>query len=562
MMICLHHTKKFMLCLAYFVALPSTGYTLQQIQSNNVNDVISNIFSTNEHAYVTQNNFVTYKKTVSDLYFVSPRPLLWLDLENVDNPKVAAVLQLISRANESGLNEAHYNLNALNLNWQRLKNQQVNEIYDLALFDTAISFNLLHFLSDLHYGRINPKTLNFNFDPSKSPLDLMPIILSAIEKNEISTLSNKVEPVFPTYHQLKKALAAYLTLKKKSNLTRLNYISSIRPDDNIPQVIAIRQKLNQLGMDLDKNNSASCHYDEHLSNKIKEFQTRHGLLNDGIIGKKTIKALNISIDERIRKIELALERLRWMPKKQSDTLITVNIPAFQLWAYNKNDTDGFEELKMRVIVGKSKRRKSPVFTADMYYIEFSPYWNIPKSITVEEILPKLLENAQYLEQQNMEIVSGFHTNQMPISYTEDTYALLEAGRLKLRQRPGKGNALGKVKFIFPNNFNVYLHDTPSQRLFKKPKRDLSHGCIRVEKPTELANFLLRSKTGWNQKKISQTMNLGQPKQVRLKQSVPVIIFYVTAYAEDDKIFFYDDIYGYDTKLNNALMQHHTNQKLP
>jgi murein L,D-transpeptidase YcbB/YkuD len=310
-------------------------------------------------------------------------------------------------------------------------------------------------------------------------------------------------------------------------------------------------------MSVNKDNSASCLFDETLVTEIKKFQNLHGLLNDGIIGKKTIEALNIPLALRIQKIELALERLRWLPKIGGGPRVMVNIPAFQLWAYN---TDKHEPINMKVIVGKSVKRKSPVFTANMIYLEFSPYWNIPNSITFEEIIPKLLENPQYIEQQNMELVSGFHNNETPVPFTEETMIQLKAGTLKLRQRPGRGNALGKVKFIFPNNYNVYLHDTSSRGLFRKPKRDLSHGCIRVEKPFELANFLLQSKPYWNQKKTRLAMNLPHPKQVRLSQSIPVIIFYLTASAVQNKIYFYNDIYGYDTELNQALIQHDNVQK--
>jgi len=531
--------------------LQATQASIQKKPVIGINIAINKVISANEHPLLTNSVFLSYKNAINELYFLSPQHLLWVSQEN---PQINSALKLIATASDSGLNKEHYNLTLLQALWQQLSKQKETSYAERALLDTAVSINLIHFLSDLHFGRINPTSLKFHFDAKRNTLVLIPYILKAIKNQTVSQLAHHVEPVFPAYHQLKKQLLAYRNKQPEQAIQKLSYITSLHPEQTSQQILEIRQQLYLLGASTEKNNP-SLLYDQKLLGQIKKFQFHHGLKQDGIIGKKTIRALNIPVSQYILKIQLALERFRWLPKIQPGPLVMVNIPALQLWAYNSENLDKTQILNMKVIVGKSKKNKSPVFTANMYYLEFSPYWNIPRSITVEEILPKLQDNPLYLEQQNMELVTGFHNKQPGLPYTEDLFEHLQSGSLKLRQRPGKGNALGKVKFIFPNNYNVYLHDTSSRHLFKKSKRDLSHGCIRVEKPNELASFLLKSKNGWDKEKILQAMHLEGPKQVRLKKSVPVIIYYSTASIVEDQLVFYEDIYDYDTKLSQALMEH-------
>ena len=544
----------------YLITYSSICYSFQNGPPTNINEAMFNVFNAEDHPYLVKKNFLSNKATIEKLYYFSTEPFIWLNKSNETTKKINSIFKLISTAKERGLNEDHYNLNFLRDKWEQLKTQQSDNLTNTALLDTALSFNLLHFLSDLKFGRINPQTLNFNFKPKKNLSAFIPLILNAIHKNEIDSLADKVEPRVPVYQQLKTALSDYRKLNTTQEHNYLNFISTIRPEDSSSQIIAIRQKLNILGIPTDKNNSASCLYDKKLVDIIKDLQLRHGLKVDGVIGKKTIAALSPTLTQRIQQIELALERLRWLPNIQPGPLIMVNIPAYQLWAYDSDKLIESKALNMKVIVGKSEELlKSPIFSADMFYLEFSPYWNIPKSITFKEIIPKLEENPWYIEEKNMELVTGFHNSSHPIPYTDYSIEQLKDLSLKLRQRPGKGNALGKVKFIFPNSYSVYLHDTSSRRLFNKSRRDLSHGCIRVEKPTALANFLLKTKPGWNQNKTLQSMKLTRPKQVRLAKAIPVIIFYSTAFYVEDKINFYEDIYGYDTKLSAALFKHHSAQ---
>lgn len=557
--------KTVILLLLSFILTPVESSHLPLKQDIEINQTIQQIVSANSHPYVESHIFSSYKEIIDELYFLSPQHLLWINPVYPDKQRIDAVFQLIANAEASGLNADYYNLSLLKTKWQQLINQEHISEADYVFLDTAISINLIHFLSDIHFGRINPVTLDINYNFKNQAITLIPVILEALKNNKISELTEILQPSSTTYLQLKKTLLDYQNTPSRQALIDLQYLRSLRPNDTSQQIVKIRQQLSIINQSTYALPPSPV-YDPYLASKIKQFQFQHGLQQDGIIGRDTIKALNIKPYQRIQMIKLALERLRWLPKLAPSPLIMVNIPAFKLKAYHPDseNKDKTQTLNMKVIVGKSKKKKfkSPVFSANMYYLEFSPYWNIPKSITLDEILPQLQENPLYLEQNNIEVVSGFHDNETALPYTEDSFEQLQSGDLMLRQRPGKGNALGKVKFIFPNNYNVYLHDTPARHLFRKPKRDLSHGCIRVEKPTELAQFLLQTRKGWNQKEVIKAMHLPSPKKVRLKKAIPVIIYYSTVSVEQGNVVFYNDVYNYDAKLAKALFKHKPSPLIP
>ena len=539
-----------------YLFIPTSSFAYTDNAPPTLQSAFEQIINSEEHHYLKKNEFLIHKEALNNLYLSSPTPLLWLNPSPFDNQNIIDVLLLISHADKNGLSEKHYNFSLLQKKWQSLKHQTIVTINDQILLDTAISISLLHFLSDIQFGQIDPRSLDFHFQNNKDPSLFIPLILEAIKKNTVNELSKKVEPTFPMYHQLKKALSRYRNKQRQPLAQDIQYSSTIRPNDNRPEIITIKKRLDFLDVVHEETVELSPIYDKNLIIAIKEFQSRHGLQKDGIIGKKTIDALNSPLSDYVQKIEFAMERIRWLPPIPSGPLVFVNIPAFQLWAYHTDKENNEKPLNMRVIVGKSVKNESPVFTANIRYLDFAPYWNIPKSITFKEIIPKIQKNPRYLQNHQMELVRGFGNNVRAVAYPENLIEQLKNRTLKLRQRPGKRNALGRVKFIFPNNHNVYLHDTPSRNLFKRTKRDFSHGCIRVEKPNELAKFLLQTKSPlWNQKKIKRAMTLRKPKRVHLNKTIPVVIFYSTAQVLDDKLFFYDDIYGYDTKLAQAFISH-------
>ena len=261
---------------------------------------------------------------------------------------------------------------------------------------------------------------------------------------------------------------------------------------------------------------------------MKRFQARHGLENDGVLGQRTHTALRTPLAWRIRQIELALERLRWLPHPGGERVVAISIPMFRLWAWEAMPPTRPPTLSMGVIVGRALRTQTPVFVEQMRDVIFRPYWNVPPSIARHEILPILERDPDYLRRQGMEIVSGPGDDAQAVAATPENLARLRQGALRLRQRPGPRNALGLVKFMFPNQDNVYMHGTPAPELFSRSRRDFSHGCVRVEDPIALAEWVLEDRPEWTRDRIVAAMEGSHSLQVTLLRPIQVILFYTTA----------------------------------
>jgi murein L,D-transpeptidase YcbB/YkuD len=341
-------------------------------------------------------------------------------------------------------------------------------------------------------------------------------------------LNNKLIPFdkiyYPQYAKLKSKLQFFKNLEKKSNWeTVVSDKKSYKIGDSSVIFNRIKEKLFLLG-DLTTNNHNNL-FDTALFNGTKRFQRRFGLSQDGVIGKVVIAKLNQPISNSIKQILINMERCRWLPNETDKDYIMVNIPEFKLYAYIK-DSIAFS---CNVVVGKLTN-KTVIFRGIMQYIVLAPYWNIPPEILAKEILPAISKNPNYLRNHDMEWSNG-----------------------KLRQKPGLQNALGKIKFVFPNSYNIYLHDTPSKLLFNADKRAFSHGCIRVSEPMTLALYLLRNDTTWNENKLLIEMNSMQEKYLTLKNRVPVYIIYLTSFVDENgEINFRDDIYNRDEKLKDMI----------
>jgi murein L,D-transpeptidase YcbB/YkuD len=294
-------------------------------------------------------------------------------------------------------------------------------------------------------------------------------------------------------------------------------------------------------------------YQGDLVEAVRRFQLRHGLEADGVIGSTTWTQLGIEPAARVHQIELALERLRWTPFLQSRRMVVVNLPEFVLRAYEVAD-DGRVQLALesRVVVGRALDTRTPLFDEDMRFIEFSPYWNIPPSIARSETVPKLRRDPGYFDRMGFEFVGADGSVQRSLSSAHLDAVL--AGRMRIRQRPGEHNALGDIKFVFPNADNIYLHHTPAVDLFGRARRDYSNGCIRVEKPVELAEFVLQGMPGWDRARIEAAMAQGKSNTLKLAEPVPVLLSYGTTLVKGDQIFFFNDIYGHDRVLAQALQQ--------
>ena len=293
-------------------------------------------------------------------------------------------------------------------------------------------------------------------------------------------------------------------------------------------------------------------YGAALQEAVKSFQQRHALAADGIIGQATLEALAVPPAARVRQIELALERLRTTPLPSATRFINVNVPEFMLRAYQQDGGAVRQALAMRVIVGKALDTRTPLFDEDMLWIEFSPYWNIPASIARKETVPKLRANPGYLAAQGMEFVGA---GGVSTAVTAANLDAVLAGQMRLRQRPGPRNALGDIKFMLPNNQNIYLHHTPAPGLFERARRDFSHGCIRIEEPVALALWVLHEDARWTEARVRESMGRPRPIVARLPEPVPVLITYRTAIAADDgRMHFVPDLYGHDRLLAQALQR--------
>ena len=337
------------------------------------------------------------------------------------------------------------------------------------------------------------------------------------------------EDVNPSYGLLKEKLAMYYDIQTKGGWPLITGRKKTYKKGTVDPEISLIKKRLHLSGELPLTDTSHL-FNDTLVQAVKKFQQLHGLETTGIVAQATLKEMNVPVENRIQQILINMDRMRWLPVQPQGDLIIVNIPAFILHVKegNKNVFD------MDVVVGKGGH-DTRIFTGNLNQVVFSPYWNVPKSIVQKEILPAMEKNPDYLEKENMEIIGE------------------EDGLPEIRQKPGEKNALGKVKFLFPNNFNIYFHDTPSKSLFAKNKRAFSHGCIRLSDPVRMANYLLRNQPEWTDTKIEDAMNSDKEKFVKLKKPVPVLITYYTAWVDEQgELNFREDIYGHDAQLTKKM----------
>ncbi|WER48187.1 L,D-transpeptidase family protein [Cupriavidus sp. WKF15] len=424
--------------------------------------------------------------------------------------------------------------------------------------DTALSDAMRRYLSDLHNGRVDPRKVHANFTPPASAqFEPDSYLRTALASHRLPDAIREAAPSFPLYGTLRDALARYRALAAQPGWERpLPALpgGKLTTGQAYSGVAELARRLQALG-DMAAGAPVPHRYAGAVVDGVKAFQARHGLEADGVIGAGTLAQLNTPPAARVRQIELTMERLRWTPLADGPRVIVVNIPEFMLRAYEYNAGKLDIKLEMKVIVGKALDTRTPLFKEDMRYIEFSPYWNVPPSIARAETIPRLRRDPGYFTSQGFEFVSN---GKAVTTLTEANLDAVLNGQMRIRQRPGPTNALGDIKFVFPNNQNIYLHHTPTPQLFKRDRRDFSHGCIRVEEPVALAQFVLQDMPGWTEARIRQAMTKGQSNTVALQQPLPVVLAYGTAIARaDGRVYFLPDIYGQDKLLDQALRQNTT-----
>jgi murein L,D-transpeptidase YcbB/YkuD len=424
---------------------------------------------------------------------------------------------------------------------------------DVAVFDLAMTVCLMRFVSDLHIGKVNPRHFDFGFNIEDKKYDLPELLRqNFVQALNVREAIDAVEPTFPTYRKTEAALRRYRALAGGPGPgPPPAWAAPLKPGMEFEGLPWLVRRLRLVG-DLPEGtggDSPAAIYGGPLVDAVKHFQSRHGLAETGVIDRFTWLQLETPFSARVRQMELTLERWRWVPQKFSRPPIVVNLPEFRLRAV---DAAFRVELQMKVIAGRAYRHQTPVFASDMRYLIFHPYWNVPPGITRKELVPKITMDNSYLAKNGYEVMDekGGVVNS-PVD--AQMLLRLRSGKWWIRQVPGPKNALGLVKFIFPNSHDVYLHGTPAQALFSRSRRDFSHGCIRVENPFELAEWVLQDRPEWTPERIQAAMDGDKPLQVSLKQPIPVLIVYGTAVVrENGDVCFFEDIYGHDAELDRVL----------
>jgi len=413
----------------------------------------------------------------------------------------------------------------------------------------------MRYISDLHIGKVNPKHFDFGLDVQAKKYDLPQFVKADVEDApDVAVALAQVEPPYPGYQRTIQGLHAYLQYAKEYNGQPLPAAGkTIAPGDTyagVPQLAQFLRLVGDLPADASLAPDATA-YQGPLVDAVKHFQGRFGRTADGKITPQTLADLNVPLSTRVRQMQLTLERWRWLPIGLHAAPIVANIPEFRLRAYDENFKVA---LTMNVVVGKAYDHNTPVFEDSMQYVIFRPYWSVPYSIAKAEFIPKIVRDPDYLEKKGFAVVDSRQQVVASGPVSADVLQQLRAGKLFIRQNPGPKNSLGLVKFIFPNSYNIYMHDTPEQVFFSKTRRDFSHGCIRLGKPADLAVWVLRGNTGnWDMARVRAAMNGDAPQQVNLARPIPVLIVYGTVIVtEDGVVHFYDDIYGHDASLEKVL----------
>jgi murein L,D-transpeptidase YcbB/YkuD len=499
-------------------------------------------------------DFSDYSKHAEKFYGLNGNSLWWVKGMQ-PTPQAQQLIALLLKADQKGLSADDYDGPRWSDRLAKLKpaTPQPSEA-DALKFDLALTVCAMRYVSDLHIGKVNPKHFAFALDDESKKYDLAEFLKDhVVSADDVAGAMAQVEPPYPGYQRTIKALQTYVKLAKKDDGEQLPPgQKAIVPGDNYPGVPRLTRLLRLVGdLPADANIPADqLTYDGALVDAVKHFQRRLGRDPNGRIDAQTLADLNVPLSRRVRQMQLTLERWRWLPDSYQKSPIVANIPEFRLRAYDKDFRIG---VTMNVVVGKAYGHDTPVFSDTMEYVIFRPYWEVPYSITKGEMIPHILRDPDYLAKKGFEVVDSKQNVVSAGTVTPEVLAQMRAGKLFVRQKPGPKNALGLAKFIFPNSYNVYMHDTPATEFFAKSRRDFSHGCIRLERPADLAAWVLRDNPGWTPEHIHAAMSGTTSQQVNLAHPIPVLILYATVIVLDDGVVhFYDDIYGHDADLEKAL----------
>ena len=462
---------------------------------------------------------------------------LWLE-KDADSERANQLIDALATVHEHGLRGDAYPLDELVGALRPIDKARRPTVEQLADADVLLTATYVALGEDLLTGQVDPKQVepDWRIDPQTSDVDSL--LARMLRGEPLSRSIEAMRPQDPGYDELRAQLKRYRELAAGGGWRRVPEGKALRPGDSasMPRLAALHDRLaaeGYVGRDADLVRAAAdsgaaarlAVYGGELAGAVAAFQARHNIVVDSVLGPETVQSMNLSAEHRTGQIMANLERYRWLPRSLGDRYIYVNVPAFRLDAYD----GGRKVLSMKVIVGEEYEDKAtPAFADSMQFVEFFPYWNVPEEIAEKELWPKINADPSYLERNEYELVT-------------------ERGETRIRQKPGDKNALGYVKFLFPNPLNIYMHDTPERSLFGRDVRAFSHGCIRVEKPEELAVYALSGTRGWTEDRIRQAMR-GPNRQVRLAEKIPIYIVYFTTFVRDGELYFGNDIYERDSEL--------------
>ncbi|MDW7773551.1 MAG: L,D-transpeptidase family protein [Desulfobulbaceae bacterium] len=480
------------------------------------------------------------------IYAATGMKPLWVT-EHGPADKASVLLHFLEHAGNEGLRPDDYNVAGIRSLWQS------RDPENLALLETQLTLNFIKYAHDVSHGRIRPYRTDPYLFAEAGDIHFKPVrmVEQALAAPDLALYLAGLPPSHEQYGKLRVALQFFRNIAAEGGWTGVSYGGMLRPGDRDERIRQIRERLTGLGEALPAAVDETF-YDEQLVQVVKNFQKKFGLVEDGIIGPQTMGALNTTPEQIIRKIIVNMARWRWQEHELGQRHIMVNIANFDLKAVE----DGREVLDMAVIVGKFQHQ-TPVFSHRVQYVDFNPFWNIPPSIARNEDLPELRKDPYYLVNKKVRLFSGWDADAIELDSTAVDWQSVtprEMNRYKLRQDPGPWNALGPVKLVFPNKYDVYIHGTPAQELFEHNIRNFSHGCIRASRPLDLVHFALAGEKGnWSLEEIQNIVAGGERKVASIRASLPVHITYQTVWVDNQGIIhFNSDIYGRDRKLGEIL----------
>jgi murein L,D-transpeptidase YcbB/YkuD len=497
-------------------------------------------------------NFSDYQTIVAAFYDDRNYEVAWTR-DGAPTASATAFIQQFQDAAAKGLIPEDYDAPRWADRVQALTSKSPDAI---SLFDVAMTVNVMRYISDLRIGRVNPSHFNFEIPVQDKKYDLAEFVSdNVVDATDVPKLITGVEPDSDDYRKTEAALAHYLNLAKLQTQANAEPLPTVAKPVSIggayPNLAELESRL-QLEGGLAPSVDGPpppppLVFNAALSAAVKSYQHRHGIAEDGTLTAQTIKSLNVPMNLRVAQLQDSLERWRWLPEPYLHARLMVNLPEFVLRGYN---SDHKLDFTMRVVVGKVMgEHQTPVFTHMMKYLVFRPYWSVPVDIARKELAPHIEASRGYLASKNFEV-----TNNKGTVLTDYTAKQVAQGAVMVREKPGPKNSLGLVKFIFPNQYDIYLHSTPAVSLFERSRRDFSHGCIRVQKPADLAAWVLEGQGDWDMGKVEEAMNTGPDNHtVSLKNPLPIVIFYLTAIVDEDgQAHFFDDIYGYDEEMQKVF----------